>query len=357
MPLLSAAVEEWASEKSRTSWVEKTEREHRLWMQHFIDIAGDRLLSEYTKADGRIFKSILLKLPANWNKIDELKGLSLGKAADRASHSGFPPMSDNNVNKLIGFVSSFWNWADSNFDDVSPNPFKGLKIKVRRQAREERDPFSIDELSSIFKAPIYTGCKSVRAWKQIGTLIPKDAGIFWVPLISLFSGMRMGEIIQLYTGDIREEEGILFFDINGDGEDKRLKTANSKRFIPVHHSLCDMGFKDFVEHQRKLGHTRLFPDLKMGNDGYYSSPFSKHFRRFLESVGVKNRKNAFHSFRHCFEDACRNSDVPKEVMDALQGHGEQGMSSRYGRGYHLQKLNEEMQKVRYRGLNLGYLEV
>ena len=43
----------------------------------------------------------------------------------------------------------------------------------------------------------------------------------------------------------------------------------------------------------------------MGADGYYSSPFSKHFNR-------------------AFEDACRECHVPEEVMDAIQGHGEEG---------------------------------
>ncbi|MFK5978028.1 MAG: hypothetical protein QM488_03980 [Rhizobiaceae bacterium] len=71
----------------------------------------------------------------------------------------------------------------------------------------------------------------------------------------------------------------------------------------------------------------------MGKDGYYSSPFSKYFNRFLTSVNAKTKTNAFHSFRHCFEDACRDSDISKEIMDALQGHGEEGMAKRYGKGY------------------------
>ncbi|WP_216367938.1 site-specific integrase [Oceanidesulfovibrio marinus] len=230
-----------------------------------------------------------------------------------------------------------------------------MKIKQRKRSREERDPFSVDELHAIFSAPIYTGCRSEHFWSKPGKLILKDSGYYWVPIISLFTGARLGEIIQLYVEDIREENGILFFDINDTGEDKRLKTAYSKRAIPIHQSLLDMGFMSLVEKRRKQGKERLFPDLPMGEDGYYSSPFSKRFSRFLSTVGVKSKKNAFHSFRHCFEDACRDSDISKEIMDALQGHGEEGMSERYGRGYLLQKLNEAMQRLRYRGLALDHL--
>jgi hypothetical protein len=39
----------------------------------------------------------------------------------------------------------------------------------------------------------------------------------------------------------------------------------------------------------------------------------------------------------------RNSGIPKEIMDALQGHGEEGMSRRYGKGYVLRKLAEAME--------------
>lgn len=36
-------------------------------------------------------------------------------------------------------------------------------------------------------------------------------------------------------------------------------------------------------------------------------------------------------------------------MDALQGHGEEGMSARYGRGFFIKKLAEAMGRLRYEG--------
>ena len=353
--LLSCAAEEWMIEKSRTSWIEKTAKEHRVWMDHFIGMAGDKPLNEYGKADGRLFKSTLMKLPANWSKTKGLKKLDIVSAADKAHQAGMRPMSDRNVNKLLGFVKSFWNWAERNYDECPSNPFTGLTISIKKSARDERDPFTAQELQTIFKAPIYTGCKSAHYWKATGPNVLKDSGLFWVPLISLFTGARSGEVIQLYTEDVREEEGVWHFDINKDGDDKRLKNLSSRRRIPVHKTLIDIGLLDLVEARRKAGDKRLFPDMKIGRDGYYSTPFSKHFKRFLESVEVKQRKNAFHSFRHCFEDACRNSGVPLEVMNALQGHSQPGMAGRYGSGYAIKVLAEEMAKVRYEGLDLDHL--
>lgn len=355
-PRLSLLVDEWTTEKARTSWVPKTEHEHRVWMGHFIAVTGDRPWTEYGKAEARAFKTLLMHLPANWNKFDALGSLPIAEASAKARELAMPPMSDKNRDKLLGYVGSFWTWAKDHYDECPDNPFRGLKLKVKaRNVRDERHPFTQDELKSIFNAPLYAGCKSLREWVAPGQMVPRDAGIYWLPLIGLFTGARSGEIIQLRVDDVREEHGVLHFDINDDGEDKRLKTPHSKRTTPVHPVLVELGLLDHVERQRRKGEVRLFPEMKMGEDGYYSSPFSKHFRRFLVAVKVKTRKNAFHSFRHCFEDACRNSDIPKEVMDALQGHGEEGMSGRYGRGFFLKKLAEAMARLRYEGLDLGHL--
>jgi integrase len=356
-PSLSDLVEEWAAEKARTVWVPKTEHEHRTWMGHFVQTCGDKPLDNIGKAEARAFKATLMSAPANWTKLKELKGKTLAEAATFAKAAGMKPMSDKNVNKIIGFVSSFWTWAAEHYDDCPLSPFRGLKLKssTHKNVRDERDPFSLDELRRIFAAPIYAGCLSRREWSQPGDLILRDAGIFWVPLIALFTGARAGEIIQLYADDVREDQGVAYFDLNAEGKDKRLKNTYSRRRIPVHRALIDFGLHDLIARRRKAGEVRLFPDCPMGADGYYSSPFSKHFGRFLRLANVKTGKNAFHSFRHCFEDACRNSGIPKEIMDALQGHGEEGMSKRYGKGYVLRKLAEAMGQLRYEDLDLKHL--
>lgn len=353
-PLLSAAAEEWMAEKSRT-WTPKTANEHRSTIASFITVNGDKPLEDYGKADGRLFKAVLMRLPANWTKQKPLKWLAIDKAAERAQELGMPPMSDKNVNKLIGYAAAFWNWAANHYDNCPTNPLAGLKIKLKKRAREERDPFTLAELQTLFQAPVFTGCRSLHFWRQPGEMVPRDSGMFWAPLISLFSGMRMGEILQLYVSDVKQEGEITYLDINGDGDDKSLKTVSSWRGIPVHPELKRLGILEHVDRMRQQGSKRLFPDMPMGEDGYYSSVYSKRFRQLLESLGLKHGKNAFHSFRHNFEDACRASGISADVMNALQGHAEAGMSGRYGSGYHLATLAEAIERLEYRGLDVSHL--
>lgn len=353
--LASVVRDDWIAEKARSTWVAKTKHEHSVWSQHFLDLVGDRPVGSYGKADGRAFKLALQKLPPNWVKHQALRHLTFREASEKSAELGLPSMSDSNINKIIGFVAAFWNWAAENYDEVTGNPFERLKIKVRGHARDDRDPFSPVQLTAIFNAPIYRGCLSERHWSQPGSLVLRDSGRYWVPLISLYSGARMGEIIQLRVDDVSREGGVLHFSLVDEGEDQRLKTSTSRRRIPIHPTLLELGLEKLIERRKAEGAVRLFPDLPMGEDGYYSSPFSKYFGRFLKASGADAAKTSFHSFRHSFEDACRNVDVPFEVMNALQGHGESGMAKRYGKGYVLQHLDKWVRQIRYDGLDLSHL--
>ncbi len=356
IPFLSEVMEEWIKDKSRAAWRPKTAKEHRVWVTYFINLVGDKPISEYTKSDARAYKNTLSTLPPSWNLKKELKGLRIDKASEKASKMGLPPMSINNTNKILRFTGSLWNWMMTNYDEVEANPFVGLSIATTTSPRAAREGFTIDELKIIFSAPIYTGCVSERKWNETGSYSMVNTAKYWVPLISLYSGMRMDEILQLRFCDVCSIEGMHYFDINAD-EGKTLKNRSSKRSIPIHNKLIQYGLLEFLTRkskgvQHKTSQTRIFDDVQKGSDGTYSYTFSKHFSRFLKEIDVKTKKNSFHSFRHTFEDACREADVPKEVMDALQGHSSQDMSARYGAGYSVHKLNEWLQKVDYGGLRM-----
>ena len=63
-----------------------------------------------------------------------------------------------------------------------------------------------------------------------------------MPLIGLYSGLRMGEICGLQLEDIKKIDEVWCFDVNEE-QDKRLKTVNSKRIVPVHPHLIMCRFR------------------------------------------------------------------------------------------------------------------
>lgn len=354
-PLLSVAIAAWAKDK-KTAWVDSSAEMNRLWAERFMEMAGDKSLDQYAKKDAREFKSVLKRLPPHYTRHPSLKGLAFAEAADKAEELALSPMSDRNVNKILGFVRALWNWSEAHYDDVPRNPFNGLNIRLGESGRDDRLPFTETELQAIFKATLYTGCKSSASWLTKGAHIPNDEGIYWVPLLGLYTGARAGEIIQLNVKDVKTLGGIHYLDITDDGEDQSTKTDSSLREIPIHPVLVDLGFLAFASRQRDAGHIRLFPEMPKSSDGYYSTAYAPRFNRFLTNLGIKHEKNSFHSFRHNFEDTALDSLIPQGIVDAILGHSSGGMSKRYGTGLRkIRVLNDEIQKLRYENLALSHL--
>ena len=164
--------------------------------------------------------------------------------------------------------------------------------------------------------------------------------------------MRLGEILQLLKLDVREENGIWYFDVNKD-EGKSLKTASSKRRVPLHRVLLDLGFLDYVRSGHQSG--RIFPEIKKGADGYHSHHFSKWWGRYSKQIGFKSPRTAFHSFRHNFADALRAADLPEYINKALVGHSDKSVHGQYGGGAVLSQLKAAIDKVSYVGADLSSL--
>jgi len=361
-PLLSKAIEAWFSSPETRKWRANTARDTRVALQHFLKACGDRPLGSYEKQDAREFKVLVQDLPPRWNLLKIFEGMPLVDVAKSARAQSMPRQANSTLRRNLGFVGAFFKWAEKNYDEAPHGLVPIFTIPKEGNARTERSPFTLEELAAIFRAPTYTGFVSERQRHISGPLIVRDCANYWVPLIALFTGMRLYEIVQLYNEDIVaadlvEGGAVYCFDINKDGEDKTLKTPTSKRQIPIHKTLLDLGLLSYVDKMKRVGSKRLFPDVPLAkSDGTYSSTFSKRFRHFLDNLGIKHKKISFHSFRHSFEDACRDSGIAQEVTDALQGHAQKGMAGRYGNGFSLEVLSEAMWSIRYRGLDLSHLK-
>ncbi len=291
--------------------------------------------------------------------------LSPLQAARMAEERGLTSvLSPASVNGYMTKFRAVLNFA-ANEGWIDRNPSRGLQVIDPVRKRDKRLPFSADQLQLIFNAPLYTGC--LDDWQ--GYAVPGPArprrGRFWIPLIALFSGLRLNEACQLDVADIHLIDGVDCFYVTAGateiGNDKRLKTASSERFVPVHPMLNEIGFMDFVSRRREAGDRKLFADLQRSSTGYYSDPFSKWFRRFLQRAGAARPKTCFHSFRHCYRDALREARIEHEVALALggwsSGNGGDGgdVAANYGRGYRAQTLLAAIERVSYPRLDLSHL--
>ncbi|MFA5901728.1 MAG: site-specific integrase, partial [Hyphomicrobium sp.] len=312
--MFSNLVEKYLDETSRArEWPLKTILRKRSDLREFMEIAGDKPVNAYVQPDGIKFKDIQLALPINRQK-PPFKGLSRIGVAEKATKlrkegKHVDLLNPITIKDKLGTVALFFTWAKA-CDSSVVNPVAEQRVQVRRNKRggKKRHPWTIEELNLMFAAPVFTGCRSSRHWKEPGEVVLRDSAKYWVPLIALFSGLRLGEIIQMQVADVKMMEGIGYFDVTtiavGDkddegydpAEEKSLKTASSRRAVPIHKSLLDLGFEVFLDTLRANGEARLFPEFgRAEDDGSWSKQFSKYFKRFRESIGVSRRGVKFHS--------------------------------------------------------------
>jgi integrase len=229
--------------------------------------------------------------------------------------------------------------------------------------QDRRKPFEPWQLLRIFNAPIYMGCKDdQQGYAVVGNIIASGAR-YWVPLIALWSGMRLNEACQLDVADVREIEGVQCFVITEESvsgtRDKSLKTKSSARLVPLHPTLLDLGFMGFVEGKQKERALKLFDDLPLGKRGFRSVAFSRWFSRFLISANAASERTCFHSFRHGFRDAARNARIDRDIALRLGGWIAGGAHSEsaddYGAGYRPKVLYEAISRIEYPELDLTHL--
>ena len=326
-------------------------------------IGNDTPLKSIQGEDIDRLLSILRRAPSNAAK--KYPKLTLEQAilaADKEGNKNIlkrPTLENYLVN-----LSAIFNVAAEK-DWISKNPFKARRLRKAFLGADEENKkahFSSEELNRLFRAPLYVGCKNDGiGFAKIGPNRPRR-GRFWVPLLSLFLGCRLNEAAQLYTEDVIDEEKIpylLIRDTRADGSkcDKRLKTEQSRRRIPIHPELVKIGFLTFVaSRSADVDCPRLFPELPNSKTGYFSDKFSKWFGRFKTGVLGDGCKATFHSFRHGFRTALGEAGVPIGDVEMLGGWDSGGRSSeKLYDSPSLVRHSSYIQQIEYPGLDLTHL--
>ncbi|QYY34992.1 site-specific integrase [Ruficoccus sp. ZRK36] len=355
-----ALLERYMQEKETSP---RTRLQYESHAERFAEYIGqDKSVAEITRDDFVKYRDLLKQVPSNAAKhfpgstyqqiVQTKKAKELSKLHPRTINKNFETLS------MLFRHACEWGWVVRNNAQKLQLSLDSTKIT------QNGNSFSTDQLTTIFSAPLYTGCiDDERNYSRVGPRVVKRAR-YWIPLISLYSGMRLNEICQLYLDDLKELDGIHYIMIrktNDDGlplADKRLKSKAAIREVPVHPELLELGFIDYVQEQAKKKSTRLFPELRYKNNGY-SDDFQKWFNRFLRSVGVKKkaREICFHSFRHTFRDALREAEVFSEHYKRICGWTESdSTASEYGRGVAIATLYRQISKAQYPALDLSHLK-
>tara|TARA_R100000908_G_scaffold64626_1_gene49206 strand:- start:227 stop:847 length:621 start_codon:yes stop_codon:yes gene_type:complete len=170
---------------------------------------------------------------------------------------------------------------------------------------------------------------------------------FWLPLLGLYTGARLGELCQLQLRDVRCSNNIWLINIdNSDG--KQIKNTQSIRQVPLHEELIKLGFLDFVSQQKKKApHTDapLFDSHRQYSQVPVSHVASRWFGSYVQQCDLAQEKATFHGLRHTFIQQFRMQRLDMLIAKALVGHVDTSTTGGYGDIYPLHVLKEEIDQL------------
>lgn len=331
----------------------KTKQLYRRYLRMFAEFLGDRVAKLVTSQDVIAYRNLLLRLPTIVPKA--MAGASPQALAEWADQTpGTARLSPQTVkNRGLGAVSSMFAWAvDGMILEV--NPRHGVRVRNAEGAKLERQPYTMDQLARIFAMPIY----------RDPTIRPKGGGgeaAVWLPLLALYTGGRLEELAQLRVLDVQRLEGVDVLDLmtidNNPVASTKRKTKSSRRLVPIHQKLIELGFLKFCAEMRQTGEIRLFPAVQSASSEK-SAGFSKWWGRYSRRYGeISGAEFVFHSFRHLFTDKLLEVTEDERLRLRITGHANASINAKYGRGHEIRKINEIVQRVEFQGLDFSRIRL
>ncbi|MEP1144952.1 MAG: site-specific integrase [Henriciella sp.] len=340
-------------EQMGAQWRSKTRTKFENVSRVLIDVLGaDTKISAVNREIAREFSDVLHSLPTNYLKRKELSGLSARDAAARGATLKMPTLGYKSLKVYLAYATSIFKFA-VNEDLTAKNPMRGLQVRAPMPEISVKKP-SPEEIQKIFNAPVFTGCEDdLKNWRQPAPSQIRR-GRFWVPILALHSGMRLGEVCSLQAKDIQSLHGVTLFNLV-DNEERRLKTKNAARIIPIHHQLIRLGFIEWLEERNFAPDEYLFNELPVNSNNNRSDAFSKWFGRFRKSIGLSGRKTSMHGLRHLFSDLLLATNPGKINQKRIMGWAQDDMLDVYGDGRTVKLFNEYVQKVEFQDFDISHL--
>ena len=339
----------------------------------FIDLIGDIPVAEIERNDMLDFRDEVGKLPAALSRADRAvtftDRIALHIApGDRKAVRRLSPAS---VKKRVGAIQALLTFA---FKEEWIKTNVGREVPITgysKRASVERATFADEQIRDLLGSALFTEPAN-WSWKHKTS----DCTLYWLFLLCLTTGSRIEEIGQVLVNDVRVRDDVLHIDIddyvapapNGDHADgsddvgdrsdaeKSLKTASSRRVVPIHARVEALGFVAYCDAIRAAGHTQLFPDLVVNEFSKHTQDASKRANRLIDRIITKDPRLVFHSLRHTFKDLAREVRIAEHTIDQICGHSPTTVGGKYGRGVRLQVLARELQRLKWKFVDWEALE-
>jgi integrase len=203
------------------------------------------------------------------------------------------------IDNKIGCIRALFNFAIKQGYYFENNPAQDRQILSKKE--KINGGWAIMEMDEI---------KVIFSPEKLGAYRQDDPDFYWVLMIALFTGCRIGEITSLLKNQISvTDSGTHYLKI------RDAKTFAGIRQVPIPLKLWESGLKDFVA--GKEDNIFRYVDREGKGSG---NAVGKKFSRYLDELKLKREKLVFHSIRKFFNDFMRDERIPLEVRCQLLGH-------------------------------------
>lgn len=292
-------------------------------VQFAIDFFGDPRINELTEEKWKLLDEALPDIPNRDNIPAEFSKTLFEryKYAETHGWSELIRVTTTTINsRYWGGLYKFIDWA------IQEKHYRGPRytfecIDPENLAPLPRDAFDDEELLTLLKQPLFTGCKNrIHVWQPGGYFV--QSHIYWGFLICILTGMRPGEVGQLKSADIRTDGEFFYFDLRPfDARGGRvalqdlrnLKTNAAGRVIPIHPLLIELGLLERMQELIDKGEERLFPEWEcyVRKDGTqrWSQPLSKSWQYVKKLLKLSRADLTHYSARHLMADWLDNEAI------------------------------------------------
>jgi len=341
---LSELIEEFIKYKvSDGSWKPRTLKlqKGRLGqIREFLEYAigmNNPMIHLFMSDHAIMFEEEFCHYPKNCKKhFPDMNLVEVMSQIDGVQFAGVDRISTNNYNEYAQLLMAVFKWAKEDKKRkylVGENVF--VDLKKTGEPPKSYSPFTTDEIKLFFGTNLFRKkqFKTEYSWR------------YWIPVIMLYHGMRLEECAQLLVKNVIKSNGVWCFDIKEElDEQGRVLTTTKKRgkqtgerIVPIHRKVINIGFLDYVQHQKDSGNSKVFPTLRNRNkSGEYKQAGSSVTAWFNEDsekqsktsyftkVGIdkKKRNLVLYSFKHSAETLLINhpDKIEHDKIDTMIGH-------------------------------------
>lgn len=296
---VSEAAEGFLREIRKTA-AQQTIGQYEAALRLFSDFVRDKPIARVSRRDVARFLDEIEQFDPNWGRSPKTKERSFDEIKELFQRAdGTVGLKNRTLNRYLTAIGGTWDWAKRRGEASGDDPTSGLFKPVTGKNAAPYLPYPPETLQRLFAVPA-----------------PPNALLWELPLVALYSGMRLNEICSLDWADLKEEDDIPFFDIG------TAKSEAGVRKVPVHPRL------DWLLERRKTSGA-VWPTLKPGGpDQKRSWYFSKRFTVFRREREIVGPGLKFHSFRKNAVQCLERARVPQNEAAEIVGHEKAGITYR-----------------------------